>query len=160
MRKALFVIGLLAATGLTGCDWWDKPAPQPVVVTCQCAPPLRGSNDVWVKKVTRINPVPDRHYADSGHGYRRHDSYAERSVDTYGYSSESRGYGEGYGRGESYGEAGERSRASARAWEDGYGRRHLYDAGEANYYSDQSYQRIAETPARLDPWHGYDDDWE
>lgn len=156
MRKALVAIGLLAATGLTGCDWWNKPAPQPVAVTCQCAPPIRGT--LAPAAVQRETGRASHRYA--AHRDRRYERYAESSADIYGYSSESHSYGEGYGGGGTYGESEERFRDSARVWEDGYGRRHLYDAGEAGYYADQSHRRFAETQARLDPWHGYDDDWE
>lgn len=165
MRRVLLAIGLLAATGLAGCDRWDalwnKPAPQPVAVTCQCAPPIRGTVAPASAAAAESHASVHRRAA---HGYRYGHRYAGRSEDIYNYSSPSRG---SYGGASGYGEEGYgyRSRQEgtgerARAWEDGYGRRHLYDAGEASYYEEQSHARVAQTPERLDPWHGYDDDWD
>ena len=185
MRKLLIAIGLLALTGLTGCDWFDKPAP--VAVTCHCAPPLRGTvappPPAASAHVERTRTY--RRYAYRGHrysrhrryGYRWHKRYAEGSLDIYNYSSHSRSYGGyAYGYGYDYGhrhghrhhERGFRGhgghergfRASTRVWADGYDRRHIYDRSAVRHYVYQARVRRAQEPDRLDPWRGYNDDWD
>jgi len=185
MRKVLIAIGLLACTGLAGCDVWDKltSTPKPAPVTCNCAPPIRGARDVEIERTVRLAPPHQRtarHHSYRryayGHAHSWHESYAERSVDIYGYSSQSQsssahGYGtsEGYGYSESHGHVGDccgqdehrgYAEASSGVWADGYGRRHRYDQSAVSHYSYEAQERAKETPERLDPWHGYNDDWD
>jgi hypothetical protein len=186
MRNLLIAIGLLALTGLTGCDWWSKPAP-PVAVTCHCAPPLRGSVAPPAAASARAERTRTyrRHAYHSHryhrHGHRWHKRYAEGSMDIYNYSSHSRSYGEshyggyayGYGHGYGYSYRGRRHghhhgdrrhergfRGATQVWADGYGRRHLYDRSAVRHYVYQARVRRAQGPERLDPWHGYNDDWD
>lgn len=171
MRAAPLLLGLLACTALTGCDWWDRALPAqarchctaPVPVAAAPAPPLRQAQ--YAERETG---------AYRGHAYRhhrRHDWHrreAERSVDIYGYSSSSQGYaGSGYGYGADHdnGCCGDdewhaRDGETTRIWADGYGRRHLYDESAVRHYAYQAHVRRRDEPARLDPWHGYDDDWD
>ena len=167
----------------------SSPAPQPPAVACNCAPPIRGARDVETERTVRVAP-PRRHdtrhqvyhrYA-YGHAHSWHESDAERSVDIYGYSSQSQsssahgyGHGEAYGYSEEYGysEAHRRGGAccgddahggyaeeSSGVWADGYGRRHRYDQSAVSHYAYDAHERAKETPERLDPWHGYNDDWD
>lgn len=182
MRTVLIAIGLVACiAALTGCDVWDKltSSPKPQVVTCNCAPPIRGSRDVTVERTERFAPPPRRY---ARHSYRRiahsssyawHRSYSERSVDIYNYSSPSQGSGaHGYATGEGYeygyGHGGccdhrggqGYAEAASGVWADGYGRRHRTDQSAVRHYTYEAHQRALETPQRLDPWHGYNDDWD
>lgn len=178
MRTVLIAIGLLAcAAALTGCDEWDRltAPPKPQAVTCNCAPPMRGARDVEIERTVRLAP-PRQHDASrhSDRGYSHgsshawHRSYAERSVDIYGYASRSQSYGaHGRGDGEAYGGecCGGDAHAAAAAqssgvWADGYGRRHRYDRSAVRHYRWMARQRAKESPERLDPWHGYNDDWD
>lgn len=183
MRKIPLLLGLLACTALTGCDWWHKAPPQHV--TCHCTAPapmaaapvdvapartaMRGSDYTRERRVRRHHY---RHYAHRHHydGYRWHKRQAERSVDIYGYSSASRSYGGGSAHGYAYGygsgHGGDccgghaRGRSgTTRVWADGYGRRHIYDESAVRHYAWQAHVRRKGEGARLDPWHGYDDDW-
>jgi len=182
MRKVLIAIGLLACTGLAGCDEWDrltgttKAAP----VACNCAAPIRGARDVEIERTVRLAPPRQRsarHHATRryayGHAHSWHESYAERSVDIYGYSSHSQSYGahgsaygerygysEGHGHGGACCERGGATEESSGVWADGYGRRHRTDQSAVSHYSYEAHQRALETPERLDPWHGYNDDWD
>lgn len=204
MRKLAIAMGLLGCLGLTGCWWQSPPPPSPLTVTCHCAAPIRGSVATAAAAPVR-QARPRHHYAHYAHSSRGHRYYvrgsrrydwhkreAERSVDSYGYSSHSRRYssrsdgtdsygtghyGSGYATGRAYrygaeghgggaccesGSSAQESRfsQSTRVWADGYGRRHIYDQSAARHYAYQARQRIAQTPERLAPWHGYDDDWD
>lgn len=160
MRKLALLIGLLAITGLTGCDWFSKPKPQPVVVTCKCAAPaMRGSIEPPAvaaparREAHRYSRYHhDRHrYAHNGSRYDWHKRDAERSVDRYDYSSHSHRYGE---------EGEGRAAGTTRIWTDGYGRRHVYDVSAERHYAYQTHIARAQEAERLSPWHGYDDDWD
>ncbi|MDE3117111.1 MAG: hypothetical protein KGL26_16035 [Pseudomonadota bacterium] len=172
MQKALLAIGLLALTGLSGCDVWDRivEPPKPAAVTCPCAPALRAA-EVPAPLAAPRAARSERHYAtrrDAAHGYRWQRRYAESSIDIYDYSSASSRYGaHHYGdrRDEHYGvhqqgEEGRQFGEGTRIWADGYGRRHIYDQSAVAHYVDQAQVRAEETPSRLDPWHGYDDNWD
>lgn len=196
MRKLPLLLGLLACIPLAGCNWWPghEPAPQRVIVTCHCTPPIRGAVGETRTRAAEAHAYrrtrhSDRRYAhhyayDSHHdarGSRRyiwHKREAEASVDRYGYSSSSRSYGssthgDSYsaGHGESrmsyggsddagHGDLQGRTGSDMRVWSDGYGRRHLYDQSAVRHYSYDAHMRQKETPARLDPWHFYNDDWD
>ncbi len=184
MRTLPLLLALAATTALTGCDLWHKPPPpKPVTVTCNCNPPIRGSRDVEIERTVRETPAPRRahyrghgyrHYASGhryyrGHRYQWHQREAERAVEIYNYSSSSHSYGSGHsGYGYGYGGHGsaccgdDRLRAgeSTRVWADGYGRRHIYDQSAVRHYSYQAHVARAQEADRLDPWHGYDDDWD
>lgn len=182
MRKVLIAIGLLACASLTGCDVWDRltATQTPAPVACNCTAPIRGARDVEIERTVRL--APPRQHSASRQSYRRyshgsshawHKSYAERSVDIYGYSSQSQSYGahgsvygESYGYSEGHGHGGdccghgEYAEESSGVWADGYGRRHRTDQSAVSHYSWMARQRAKETPERLDPWHGYNDDWD
>ena len=149
MRKLPLLIVVLACLSLTGCDWWDHlwgtTPPKPPVVVCRCAPALRGSVAPAPKPVARRARHRHRHHAR----YAWHKRDAERSVDIYDYSSRSRAHRE----------RPEHAR-NAHIWADGYGRRHLYDDSAVAHYTYEAHQRHAQQAQRLDPWHGYNDDWD
>ena len=165
MQKALLAIGLLALTGLSGCDVWDRivEPPRPAAVTCPCAPAQAAAEVPAPAAAPRV-ARHERHYAARGYaarGYRWHERYAESSVDVYGYSSGSQSYGAEYGGApEGVPEGEGHFTGSTRVWADGYGRRHIYDQSAVAHYAYQAHMRDEQRATRLDPWHGYDDSWD
>lgn len=177
-----------ALTGCGLWDRLTAP-PKPQTVVCRCAPALRGARDVATEGTAQRAPVRRyarhhhyrhhyRHYAGSN-AYRWKKRYAERSVDVYNYTSHARhsgayGYarGEGYGYRYGYGYHGHYGHgwhiprrdhhygSTTRVWADGYGRRHIYDESAVRHYIYAAHQRARQLPERLDPWHGYNDDWD
>ena len=176
MRKLPLLIGLLACTALTGCDWWHKAPPQ--AVACHCTAPVAAPAQTETTRELRSSqyaatgeryatppsyrPVRRhagtrhrssqyayRHHAFRQHGYNWSERQAERSVDSYGYSSSSRsyggsGYGYGYGRGGDCcggGAGGAQFSGTTRVWADGYGRRHIYDQSAVRHYAYQAHVR-------------------
>lgn len=187
MRKISLLLALGACIALTGCDWWHSKPAQPVTVNCNCRPPIRGAltapppvqhtarRTVYRRSYRRHRAAHyayayHRHYAHGSRRYLWHKRNAEASMDIYGYSSSSHvssshGYGRAYGHGygeSCCGEGGLRAHygATTRVWADGYGRRHIYDESAVKHYVYQAHQRRAQESERLDPWHGYNDDWE
>ncbi len=165
MQKALLAIGLLALTGLSGCDVWNRivEPPKPAAVTCPCAPAQPAAELPAPAAAPRVARAV-RHHAGRRYatrGYRWHERYAESSVDVYGYSSGSRSYGGEYGAGHEAVPGGEgHFTSSTRVWADGYGRRHIYDQSAVAHYAYQAHVRAAQHASRRDPWHGYDDSWD
>jgi len=171
MQKALFAIGILALAGLSGCGVWDRivEPPKPAVVTCPCAPALRGAETPAAAPAPRVaqhdSRYAHRRYAAyTAHSYRWQRRYAESSVDIYDYSSASSHYGarhygdrEGVPHGVRGGEEGGQFGGSTRVWADGYGRRHIYDQSAVAHYTYQAQTRDEQRATRQDPWHGYDD---
>jgi hypothetical protein len=111
--------------------------------------------------------------ANSRAGSRRyiwHKRQAEAAVDAYGYSSSSH---VSHSAMQASGDTMMQSRAAharhgampahyggqTRVWADGYGRRHIYDQSAVRHYAYEAHMRKKQGPARRDPWHGYDDDW-
>jgi hypothetical protein len=86
-------------------------------------------------------------YSQGWHAYGsgRHESQRAYGSDS-GYAHH-RALQRRYGRG-------------AHIWVDGFGRRHIYDQSAVRYYSYQVHMQRKLLPERLDPWHGYNDDWD
>jgi hypothetical protein len=181
MRKISLLIALTATLALTGCHWWPGQKAERVVVRCNCA-----SAQHPARIVRRVRPVQTvtrhryqrlahmrHHRANSHRGSRRyiwHKRQAEAAVDAYGYSSSSHVSQSATQAGSEATMQRQTARADQgamqahygsqpRVWADGYGRRHIYDQSAVRHYTYEAHMRQKQGPARRDPWHGYDDDW-
>lgn len=160
MRAILGVAAALAVLTVSGCDINSGPA-KTAKVDCNCtAPPQAATTPPPDMRGAYAPPTVHyrwrghaHRYAGGGHSYYWRREFAEISVATYDYHSDSHSYYQGY-----QGTAGG-SDASAYAGggahgDDGYRR---VDggatAGEPAYYETHGDDR-----ARLHPWHGYDAD--
>jgi hypothetical protein len=160
MRRAVLAMAGVLTLALSSCDLnTGAPAAR---VGCNCPvaaapapvplPDMRGS--------TAYAPAAVRHhvrhgraygYAWSGHSYYWRREYAEVSVQTYDYHSDSHAYYVGGSGGGSAGGGGYASHDGDdhhEGWQDGHGRWHA--TGSA------AHGEIADAGARLKPWHGYD----
>jgi len=180
MRTSLTLAALTATTlALAGCNRPPLQAPQQV--SCNCPATQPGGEDLQ-----RLAPPPVRYrhaaryhrtwrnYDDSegpGKGYERGWSYSQQNISSYSYQSHSRvydsddsAYSSGSVQARAYARAyaGSGSYASSSSggyggdaahyetsdqWRDGYGRSRTHLGAKA-------------LRKRLDPWHGYNRDWD
>lgn len=155
MRAVLAAMAI--ALSLSGCDInTGTPAAK---IGCNCATPaapaaaaipdMRGSTAYAPPAVHHRHRTRVTGYGRwSGHAYYWRREFAEISVQTYGYHSDSRSY---YSAGGSGGHDGGFRRADS-GWQDGYSRWH----GTAGVVGHGESAVVAD--ARLHPWHGYDAD--
>jgi hypothetical protein len=145
MRATLFAtIGLVACTGLAGCD---NPGPAPVTNAqavaqpCNCQP----QNEATAQSATpRTTHRHHRHWTSyARRDYNESESYSYRSQSRNYYQSESDEQ-ERYANQSASGGNAERN-----VWVDGYGRSHYAMTASAAPAPDER--------ARLAPWHGYDE---
>jgi hypothetical protein len=153
MRAVLAIAAAAIALSLSGCDT-NTGAPA-AKVGCNCATPaappaaavpdMRGST-AYAPPTAHRHHRPAGYGRWSGHAYYWRREFAEISVQTYGYHSDSRSY---YSDGGSDSHDGGFRRAES-GWQDGYGRWH----GTAGVAGHTDSGVVAD--ARLRPWHGYD----
>lgn len=155
MKSRVFVPFLplaLVAFAACGCNETSQPqAQQALTVPCRCSAPAAAAP----ASVAAVTPPEARHF-HRHHGYRwttAHESSwsatwseSERSSSTVEYGYESSGRERHV--------AVDVSDARYSYWLDAYGRRHCYDRVERR---EVAWQRAGDDRARLDPWHGYDD---
>lgn len=185
MRSILVLAAALAVLTASGCDINTAPS-KPATVECHCAAPpaqaaatpppdMRGSTAYqppqydyrprWNARGHRY-AGGDGYRSHGGDAYRWHRSYAERSVFSYDYHSDSHGYyqGDNYSGGNSYTDGGgyadhgthgdDGFRPVEQGWIDGYGRSHGGGGGGISITGGTG----GVERARLHPWHGYDAD--
>jgi hypothetical protein len=155
MKSRLFVACLplaLVAFAASGCNETSQPqAEQALTVPCRCAAPVAAAP----ASVAAVTALEVRHF-HRHHGTRWSTAHESSWSATWSESERSSSTVE-YGYDES---ASHESRVEAEAarysyWVDAYGRRHCYDHVEGR---EVAWRRAGgDDRARLDPWHGYDD---
>ncbi|MEI9995012.1 MAG: hypothetical protein WDM91_10490 [Rhizomicrobium sp.] len=154
MRVILAAAAALAVLTVSGCDI-NTGTPRTEKVTCNCATPAPAVPPAGARSGEAPRPQARVHHhrdwrAAPGHGYayRWHREYAEVSVQTYDYHSDSHSYYQGGERGGAYGAT------------DGYAggaHRGDHDRGDEDGAPVHD-RRAADERERLHPWHGYDAD--
>ncbi|HXC54509.1 MAG TPA: hypothetical protein VNU97_04390 [Rhizomicrobium sp.] len=171
MRIILAAAAALAALTVSGCDI-DTGPPKTAKVECNCAqPPQSAAALPPDMRGSTAYPPPARHYRWHGrryaggvHGYYWRREYAELSVSTYDYHSDSHSYYQG-DRGGSAASAYAYAGAAAYAGGASYGGAAVHGGdgftrveGGATIGAPTHYETHADDRARLHPWHGYDAD--
>ena len=143
-----YILTALALLSVSGCDS-NSPAPKPATVSCNCTTPAAPPPLVTpaLPPATPAIHHRGRHRSASWHGrgYRWHKEYAETSVFTYDYHSDSHSYYQG--------EPVYRHGGGEEGWVDGYGRSH--GSGSED---DSDFLASGDAHGRMKPWHGYDVD--